>query len=116
LANAFEKILGEYGIQNKVRQLSACLFDLSEHTLQAMSLAMDNASSNDTQMESLGTSDATSISPENRVRCFAHTLNLSAKALLKPFTASLDDEATAAPPPADDDTDDDDMPELMAST
>jgi hypothetical protein len=77
---------------------------------------MDNATSNDTQLEALGASDVTSISPENRVRCFAHTLNLSAKALLKPFTASLDeDESPPAPPPSDDD-DDDDLPDLLTAS
>ena len=52
---------------------------------------------------------------DNRVRCFNHTLQLSAKTLLRPFNVGLgntDDDATNAGvddlPDLDDDDDDDD--------
>src|ERR1700733_15276170 len=48
----------------------------------------DNATSNDTQGETL-TDMPNSFSLENRIRCFNHTLQLSAKTLLRPFDAGL---------------------------
>jgi len=48
----------------------------------------DNASSNDTQGETLAKMP-NSFELENRVRCFNHTLQLSAKTLLRPFNAAL---------------------------
>jgi len=48
----------------------------------------DNATSNDTQGETL-TKMPNSFKLENRVCCFNHTLQLSAKTLLCPFNAGL---------------------------
>jgi hypothetical protein len=48
----------------------------------------DNATSNDTQTIKLDALD-NSFDKENRVRCFNHTLQLSVKALLKPFNTAL---------------------------
>jgi hypothetical protein len=48
----------------------------------------DNATSNDTQGETLADMP-NSFQLENRVRCFNHTLQLSAKTLLRPFNAGL---------------------------
>ena len=48
----------------------------------------DNATSNDTQGETL-TDMPNSFSLENRVRYFNHTLQLSAKTLLHPFNTGL---------------------------
>ena len=48
----------------------------------------DNATSNDTQGETLADMP-NSFSLENHVRCFNHTLQLSAKTLLRPFNAGL---------------------------
>jgi hypothetical protein len=48
----------------------------------------DNATSNDTQGETLADMP-NSFSLENRVRCFNHTLQLSAKTLLRPFNVGL---------------------------
>lgn len=48
----------------------------------------DNASSNDTQGEALAEMP-NSFKLENRVRCFNHTLQLSAKTLLRPFNSGL---------------------------
>ena len=48
----------------------------------------NNATSNDTQGETLADMP-NSFSLENRVRCFNHTLQLSAKTLLHPFNVGL---------------------------
>jgi hypothetical protein len=48
----------------------------------------NNATSNDTQGESLADMP-NSFSLENRVRCFNHTLQLSTKTLLRPFNVGL---------------------------
>lgn len=40
---------------------------------------------NDTQNTALGTNPNNSFQPENRVRCFTHTLNLGVKSFLLPF-------------------------------
>ena len=47
-------------------------------------MAADNASLNDTQREALAGMN-NSFEEENHVRCFNHTLQLSAKSLLRPF-------------------------------
>jgi hypothetical protein len=57
-------------------------------------LVADNASSNDTQTTTLASLN-NSFNEVNRVRCFNHTLQLSAKTLLQPFNASMS-SATAA--------------------
>ena len=55
-----------------------------------LSVTCDNASNNDTMMENLD--DLLSgFSSLNRTRCFAHILNLVAKALLKQFDMKSDD-------------------------
>ena len=48
----------------------------------------DNATSNDTQGESLAEMP-NSFALENRIWCFNHTLQLSAKTLLRPFNVGL---------------------------
>ena len=55
-----------------------------------LSVTCDNASNNDTMMENLD--DLLSgFSSLNHTRCFAHILNLVAKALLKQFDVKSDD-------------------------
>ena len=51
-------------------------------------MTADNAAANDTQVEALA-GMRNSFEPEGRVRCFNHTLQLSAKTLLRPFNAGL---------------------------
>jgi hypothetical protein len=51
-------------------------------------LNADNAASNDTQTAELSSMD-NSFEAVQRIRCFNHTLQLSAKALLRPFNAAL---------------------------
>ena len=48
----------------------------------------DNASSNDTQTTKLAEMDNT-FDAEHRIRCFNHTIQLSAKTLLRPFNAGI---------------------------
>jgi hypothetical protein len=83
-------------------------FDLTEKIL---GLNADNATANDTQTTKLDSFD-NSFKEEYRVWCFNHTLQLSAKTLLRPFNTALSREA------ADDvditDEDDDDPPILEA--
>jgi hypothetical protein len=60
----------------------------------------DNASSNDTQVAALA-GMPNSFELDARVRCFNHTLQLSAKALLRPFNAGFSDASEDAVPEAD---------------
>jgi hypothetical protein len=83
LATAFQKMLVEYGMQEKVLSINA-----------------DNASSNNTQTTHLATLD-NSFDEEARLRCFNHTVSLSSKELLKPFNPAL-----GAAAPADEHDDD----------
>jgi hypothetical protein len=86
----------------------------------------DNATSNDTQGETLaGMPNLFDL--ENRVRCFNHTLQLSAKTLLRPFNVGLGkttegghindvddllDEELDNTDDNDDDNDNDDLPDV----
>src|ERR1700733_14392078 len=65
----------------------------------------DNASSNDTQATALD-GKKNSFSADNRIRCFNHTIQLAAKALLRPFYSRVTKEA------GDDDTADE-IPDLV---
>jgi hypothetical protein len=56
--------------------------------LQVLGVTVDNATSNDTQRKDLAAMD-NSFEEENHVRCFNHTLQLSAKALMRPFNPAL---------------------------
>ena len=71
MANAFQKMLEQFGLTEKIHAVNA-----------------DNASPNDTLTTKLDQLDNT-FEEENRARCFNHTLQLSAKALLKPFNIGL---------------------------
>jgi hypothetical protein len=55
---------------------------------QILALNADNATSNDTQTSALAQMENT-FEEANRVRCFNHTLQLSAKTLLKPFNMGM---------------------------
>lgn len=50
----------------------------------------DNTTSNDTQTSSLSSMTTNLFEEINRVRCFNHTMQLSAKALLSPFNTNMD--------------------------
>jgi hypothetical protein len=71
---------------------------LEDHGLQYRVLAFtrDNASPNDTQTDCLDKLP-NSFNAENRIRCFNHTIQIAARALLKPFdnhAPNADDYAT----------------------
>jgi hypothetical protein len=74
--------------------------------LQILAVTADNASSNDTQREALVGMD-NSFNEENHVRCFNHTLQLSAKTLLRPFNPALGKDAED-----DSDGSQDDLPDM----
>ena len=73
---------------------------------QILAVNADNAAANNTQTRKLASLD-NSFDVVNHVRCFNHTLQLAAKALLKPFAAGLssDEEADGPLPLLDDDID-----------
>jgi hypothetical protein len=74
LARAFVEVLRDFKIESKI-----------------LSVTCDNASNNDTMMEELDDL-LTGFSSLNRTRCFAHILNLVAKALLKQFDVKSEEK------------------------
>ena len=76
MANAFQNMLQQFRLTEKIHAINA-----------------DNVASNDTQITKLDKLDNT-FDKENQVWCFNHTLQLSAKALLKPFNVGLSGNAT----------------------
>jgi hypothetical protein len=116
LAKAFQSMLVTFGLQDRVRPQTYITFlNLTKlPPLQIHAVNADNASSNDTQMEALA-GMANSFDEDSCVRCFNHTLQLSAKTLLRPFNAGLGTPAEDVsggvddiPNVEDDDDDDDD--------
>lgn len=89
MANAFQAMLERFGLTEKILTFNA-----------------DNATSNDKQTTKLDQLD-NSFQKENRIRCFNHTVQLSAKALLKPFNTALSSVTT-------DDGGEDDLDEDIA--
>jgi hypothetical protein len=87
MARAFQGMLERFGLTEKILSFNA-----------------DNATSNDTQTTKLDQLD-NAFEEANRVRCFNHTLQLSAKSLLKPFNAAISSSTTddAAAQDVDDD-------------
>jgi hypothetical protein len=83
MALAFQDMLERFGLTEKIHAVNA-----------------DNATANDKQTTKLGALD-NSFEEENRVRCFNHTLQLSAKSLLAPFNTAISQKAAQ----------DDEMPE-----
>jgi hypothetical protein len=77
MALAFQRMLERFGLQDRVLAFNG-----------------DNASSNDTQAKKLA-SLKTSFEIDNRIRCFNHTTQLSAKALIRPFNAGMASAGTA---------------------
>jgi hypothetical protein len=71
LALAFQSMLTRFGLVDKILAMNA-----------------DNASSNDTQTTALAGME-NSFESDNRVRCFGHTIQLSAHALVEQFNAGM---------------------------
>lgn len=83
------------------------------NALQILSFTGDNASSNDTQTDTLSNNPSNSFDSINRVRCLNHTLQLSAKAILKLFTKDDDTDKADGDAALDVAFDDiEDLPEL----
>jgi hypothetical protein len=102
LAKAFQSMLLTHGLENKV-----CLFALSKPQLhisrarrQILAFNGDNATSNDKQTSYLD-GLPNSFEAVNRVRCFNHTMQLSAKALMKPFDTPISPDDSDVDEPTD---------------
>ena len=116
LAKAFQKMLETFGLEMQVSlQSNIMLSNLS--SLEVLAMNADNATSNNTQGEALAEMP-NSFELQNRVHCFNHTLQLSAKTLLHPFNTGLskvteDDDCNDEDllDPAVDDNEDDDKDE-----
>jgi hypothetical protein len=76
MAKAFQAMLERFGLTEKILAFNA-----------------DNATANDKQTTKLDALN-NSFEEANRVRCFNHTLQLSAKALLAPFNTAISGKAT----------------------
>ena len=79
-------------------------------TERILGLNADNASANDKQTMKLSSFD-NSFKEEYRARCFNHTLQLSAKTLLKPFNTALSSKAEDTVDVMDED--DEELPNLV---
>jgi len=90
MAMAFQEMLEWFGLTEKIHALNA-----------------DNVTSNDKQMTKL---DAlpNSFEEENRVRCFNHMMQLSAKSLLAPLNPAISQKATQDDEMPEDDAEDED--------
>lgn len=75
MALAFQRMLKQFGLTERIHAVNA-----------------DNATANDKQTVTLDALD-NSFKEDNRVRCFNHTLQLSAKALLAPFNTAISSKA-----------------------
>lgn len=82
-----------HGLEKKVCCLhfsvSIIVFLMQFGTHQVLAFNGDNATSNDKQAACLHNLP-NSFDEVNRVRCFNHTMQLSARSLLKPFSTTMD--------------------------
>jgi hypothetical protein len=96
LAKAFQAMLERFDLTEKILAFNA-----------------DNATANDKQTSKLDALD-NSFEEANRVRCFNHTLQLSAKALLAPFNTAISRKTTHDDELAEADDSDELLPDLEA--
>lgn len=87
LAIAFAEILETFGVKDKVRYVIWNKKSDKEYSPngQILSITADNASNNDTMVDHLGEILDEFPGASNQTRCFAHTISISAKAILKQF-------------------------------
>jgi len=88
LGIAFVNILKTFGIEEKVRLLNNYQrgsVTYIVHAFQILGITGDNASNNDLMIKYLGDTLDNFPGPANQTWCFAHTVNLIAKSILKPF-------------------------------
>ena len=109
LANAFQMMLKRHGLEHKVcltfGSRVCCTLTIS----QMLAFNADNATSNNKQTVDLARKK-NSFEECNHGRCFNHTVQLVAKALIKPFTACISSATTED----DDVASDDNMVEVEA--
>ena len=86
LVKAFSNILEDFGISDKVSFFFIARepLKLTRHG-QILSITADNASNNDTMIESLGVLIDDFSGASNQTQCFLHILNLVVKSILKQF-------------------------------
>jgi hypothetical protein len=98
LSETFVEVLKAFDIEKKVRYLVA--FECEPNVAyslerQVLSITADNASNNDTMFAHLETVLPDFPGAINQTRCFAHTVNLCAKSILKHFDLPKKDDAEA---------------------
>jgi hypothetical protein len=98
LGETFVEVLKAFDIEKKVRYLVA--FECEPNVAyslerQVLSITADNASNNDTMFAHLETVLPDFPGAINQTRCFAHTVNLCAKSILKHFDLPKKDDAEA---------------------
>ena len=98
LAETFVEVLKAFDIEKKVRYLVAfecepnIAYSLEQ---QVLSITADNASNNDTMIAHLEKVLLDFLGAINQTRCFAHTVNLCAKSILKHFDLPKKDDVEA---------------------
>jgi hypothetical protein len=88
LAIAFAEILETFRIKDKVSLVRHQSFKPQKKSSpknQILSVTADNASNNDTMIENLAEILDEFPGASNQTRCFAHTISICAKAILKQF-------------------------------
>jgi hypothetical protein len=94
MAKAFQAMLERFGLTEKILAVNA-----------------DNATANDKQTTKLDSLN-NSFNEENRVRCFNHTIQLSATTLLKPFNPALSRKAADEVEASEEDAEEELLPEI----
>jgi hypothetical protein len=86
LAEEFVRILEEFGMANKVsRSFITVVRRLTGWLLKLLGIGADNVTTNDVMVNKLAETVPDFTGEANRVRCFAHVLNLIAKTVIKQF-------------------------------
>jgi hypothetical protein len=90
LANQLVLCLREFKLETKVSSFLFCPLYISRNMFQLLGVVCDNAANNGTMVKELGRLLETEGfgGEASRVRCFAHTLNLVVKAILRQFSRS----------------------------
>lgn len=85
LAAAFAKILGDFGISDKVSLKKKGRMIFTNQRKKILSVTCDNASNNDTMITELASLIDDFPGSENQTRCFTHVLNLVVKSIIRQF-------------------------------
>ena len=88
LAEAFEKVLRDFGISDKAGFFFSRkkIDDLPlSNAIQILSVTCDNASNNDKMIEEMASRLEIFPGAANQTRCFLHILNLTVKTILRQF-------------------------------